>query len=559
MTSVLHGIAVSPGIAAGTALVLDDRPVELPAASIASDEVLVEIDRFARARREVRGELEDLRRRIRESLGDGYARMLEFQMLMLDDPSLIGETERRIARDRIRAAAALRASAGEFIKRFESVEDEHFRESGRDLEDVRARLERRLTAGAAPATPPAGDRIVVARSLGPADTLALAREGVLAIAADLGGPTSHLAILAKALGLPAVIGLGDATRRIANGSAIVVDGDAGTVEIAPTAHRLSEAARRRENRLLAEATDAAAALPAASLDGIPIAVRANIELPEELPLAVRLGAEGIGLYRSEFLFVSQAPRIPDEEAHYRAYRELADAVAGQPVIVRTFDLGGEKYFQTVLTRGEPNPVLGARGLRFCLKRPDLFRPQLRALVRAAAHGDIRILLPLVTRADEIREVRRILAEEADALSREGNAARRDVPVGAMVETPAAALSVARLAREADFLSLGTNDLIQYALAVDRGNPEVAPLYDPLHPAILRLIAAAVRDANAAGIPISICGEMAADPALVGWVLGLGLEDLSVPPRAIATVREAIRRVHRGQAEAEVASLLGETP
>lgn len=559
MTTVLHGIAVSPGIAAGRALVLDDRPAEIPATPIAAQEVGEEIDRFARARLEVRGELEELRRRIRENLGDGYARMLEFQMLMLDDPSLVGETERRIAGDRLRAAAALRAASGAFIKRFESIEDPHFRESGRDLEEVRARIERRLTAGAGPPPPPAVDRIVVAKSLGPADTLALAREGVLAIVADLGGPTSHLAILAKALGVPAVIGLGDATRRIAPGAAIIVDGDAGTVEIAPAAERLSDAAARRERRLVAEAADTAVAASVETLDGIPITVRANIELPEEVPLAVRLGSQGIGLYRSEFLFVAHARQIPDEEGHYRAYRELTEATGGQPVVVRTFDLGGEKYFQSVLAHGEPNPVLGVRGLRFCLRRPDLFRPQLRGLLRAAAHGEIRILLPFVTRADEIREVRRMLAGEAEALARGGIAVRRDVEVGAMVETPAAALSIERIAREADFLSLGTNDLIQYALAVDRGNPEVASLYDPLHPAVLRLIAAAVRDAGRAEIPIAICGEMAADPALVGWVLGLGLTELSVPPRAIAAVREAIRRAHRGRAEAELASLLGDTP
>jgi phosphotransferase system enzyme I (PtsI) len=281
-------------------------------------------------------------------------------------------------------------------------------------------------------------------------------------------------------------------------------------------------------------------LPAVTRDGVEVTLRANVEFLEEAAAAMRFGAAGIGLYRSEFLYVATAPDLLSEEEQLHTYRELAARVAPHPVVIRTLDLGGEKYFHDVLERAEPNPVLGLRGLRLCLRRPELFRPQLRALLRAAAGADLRILLPMVTTPAEVREVRRLLDRESDDLRSRGIPCRPNVTLGVMIETPAAAGIADLLAREADFLSVGTNDLIQYALAVDRGNPSVAPIYDPLHPAILRLLRFVLRAGAAAGVPVSLCGEMAADPALTPVLLGLGFRELSCPPRAIPPVRDAVR-------------------
>jgi phosphotransferase system enzyme I (PtsI) len=288
-------------------------------------------------------------------------------------------------------------------------------------------------------------------------------------------------------------------------------------------------------------------LPTVTRDGVEILLRANIEFPDEASLAARYGARGVGLYRSEFLFVAKAPAFPDEEEHYRTYRDVAARVAPHPAIIRTLDLGGEKYFHDVLDASEANPVLGLRGLRLCLQRPEIFVPQLRALIRAAVDADIRILLPLVTTIGEVREVRRIIQREAEALRAAGIPCRPSVPLGVMIETPAAAMIADMLVREADFLSLGTNDLIQYALAVDRGNPAVASLYEPLHPAVLRMIRFVVRAGRALNVPVSLCGEMAASPEMVPTLLGLGLRELSCPPRMVPLVREAIRATDAGMA------------
>jgi phosphotransferase system enzyme I (PtsI) len=320
-----------------------------------------------------------------------------------------------------------------------------------------------------------------------------------------------------------------------------VDGDRGLVIVGPTEGDVEDAKRRAEASHLREsAWVSAKELPAVTRDGVEVTLRANVEFLEEAAAAMRFGAAGIGLYRSEFLFVATAPDLPTEEEQLDTYRQLAQRVAPHPVVIRTLDLGGEKYFHDVLERAEPNPVLGLRGLRLCLRRPELFRPQLRALLRAAAGADVRVLLPLVTTPGEVREVRRLLTREAEDLQSKKIPCRPGVPLGVMIETPAAAGIADLLAREADFLSVGTNDLIQYALAVDRGNPSVAALYDPLHPSILRMLRFVLKAGEAHGVPVSLCGEMAADPALVPVLVGLGFRELSCPPRAIPPVRDAVR-------------------
>jgi phosphotransferase system enzyme I (PtsI) len=539
---VFRGVGVSPGVAVGRALPWEPGLPQEPVKTRSRMSGLAdELARFASARARTRDELHALRARLAASLGESYAAILEAQTLLVDDPVLVGEIERRLREESVSAAWAIHATIGGYLARFETIEDGYLRDRGSDLRDFERRLLRLLGPEAPESPPPEGPLVVVAHALGPSDTVALAKDGVVGLAADLGGPTSHTAILAHAFGLPAVVGLGDFASEVAPGASVVVDGDRGEVLVDPEPAVL-EAARARGAAWasLEVQWERQRDLPSVSRDGVEVVLRANVEFPDEAGAAVRYGARGIGLYRSEFLFVAAAPRMPDEEEHYRAYRELADKVAPHPAIIRTLDLGGEKYFHDVLGDAESNPVLGARGLRLCLMRPEIFVPQLRALLRAAAQADVRILLPLVTSANEIAQVRKILAREGEALRAAGVAARPGVPLGAMVETPAAAMTADLLLREADFLSIGTNDLIQYTLAVDRSHPAVASLYEPFHPAILRMIRFVIRSGRALGVPVSLCGEMASSPELVPTLLGLGLRELSCPPRFVPAVRDAIR-------------------
>ncbi len=554
MAQVFRGLGVSPGVALGRALPWRPEAGAVPRREARpGSSPSVEIERFDVARGNARAELRGLKGRLMTTLGESYAAILDAQTMLVDDPALVAEVEHRVSAEGVSAGFAVHATIDGYLARFDSIEDRYLRDRAGDLRDLQRRLVRLLEpAPGADAAPPDGPTVVVASAIGPSDTVALARDGVVALAADLGGPTSHTAILAQAFGLPAVIGLGDAARSVRMGALVVVDGDRGEVVVDPDPARLNEA--RAQHDLWVSREDAWASmrdLPAVTRDGVEIVLRANIEFPDEAAVAMRFGARGIGLYRSEFLFVARAPRLPDEEDHYRTYRDLADRVAPHPVIVRTLDLGGEKYFHEVLDRTEPNPVLGLRGLRLCLKRPEIFVPQLRALLRASAHANLRVLLPLVTSVDEVREVRRIIAREASSLRGAGILCRPDIPLGAMIETPAAAMTADYLAREVDFLSLGTNDLIQYTLAVDRGNPSVAALYEPLHPAVLRMLRFVVRAGKACGLPVSLCGEMAASPELVPTLLGLGLRELSCPPRAVPRVREAIRATEIARAAREL--------
>jgi len=543
LTRIAVGTGVSPGVAVGVATLLVPTSGPPRERALAADRApQAEIEAFAAARAVAAEELAALQARLAASLGASYAAILDAQILLLSDPALVVEAERRIREEGVTAAWAVHAIIGGYLEHFAAMEDGYLKDRGADLKDLEHRLLRALCSpkGAEPAVP-AGPAILVGRTIGPSDAVALAREGVVGLAADLGGPTSHTAILAKAFGVPAVVGLGDLASQAQDGDTLLVDGDRGVVIVAPTEDDVEDARRRADAKNLREsAWISAKDLPAVTRDGVEVTLRANIEFLEEAAAAMRFGAAGIGLYRSEFLFVATAPAFPTEDEQLDTYRQLAQRVAPYPVVIRTLDLGGEKYFHDVLERAEPNPVLGLRGLRLCLRRPELFRPQLRALLRAAAGADLRILLPLVTSPGEIREVRRLLEREAEDLQAKRIPHRAGVPLGAMIETPAAAGIADLLARDADFLSVGTNDLIQYALAVDRGNPSVAALYDPLHPAILRMLRFVLRAGAQRGVPVSLCGEMAADPALVPVLVGLGFRELSVPPRAIPPVRDAVR-------------------
>ena len=553
------GIGVSSGTAIGRALVIAPDSSPVVPVPVLADQVDEEVARFQNARERARRELRDLKVRMLRVLGEAYAGILEAQLLILDDANLVGETVEKIRAGRVSASWALKEVVHAFMRRFDSIDDGYLRERGGDLADVHRRLQRLLRGDEGSATTvPEGPLVVIAHSLGPSDTMVLARQGIVGLATDMGGRTSHTAILAQALSLPAVVGLHDLSLNVRPGDLVALDGEAGTVDLAPHEDEVSrvkargEAWKAREVDMFADRE-----LPAVTKDGVEITLRANVEFPQEVAAAVRYGAHGIGLYRSEFLFLSRAPEFPSEDEHFRTYRDLAEKVAPHPAVIRTLDLGGEKYFHEVLDRQETNPVLGLRAVRFCLTRPDIFRPQLRALLRAAAHADVRIMIPLVTTVAEVRQVKKILTEEAALLKAKGIDCRADVSVGIMVEVPAAAATADLLAKEAAFFSLGTNDLIQYALAVDRGNESVAYLYQPLHPAVLRMLRFVVQAGQAGGLTVSICGEMAADLSLTEMLVGLGLRELSVQPRAIAALRETIRRLDAERAEGVAAAALDE--
>jgi len=549
MPDILQGLGVSAGIAVGRVLRLEPDDFAVAPVAIPRERIEGEIERFHQARARASHEILEVKGRVLEALGEPFAGMMEAQILILDDPSLVAETVRRIRTEGVTAGWALREVVEGYLRRFDTVSDGFFREKGGDLSDVHHRLQR-LLRGEPEDTGvvPEGPVVVIARSLAPSDAMALARIGVMGLATDLGGRTSHTAILAQALSVPAVVGLREVTLRARSGDAVIVDGEAGRVVLRPGPPELAQAEERRAAWQVRESAMASARdLPVVTRDGVEVVIRANIEFVEEVEAALRYGAQGIGLYRSEFLFLARAPEFPTEEEHFLTYREIAEKVAPYPAIIRTLDLGGEKHFHQAHDRNEQNPVMGLRGVRMCLNRPDIFRPQVRGLLRAAASSEVRVLLPLVTTPEEVREVRVILAEEGESLRSQGIPCRVNVPLGIMVEVPAAAQTADILSREADFLSLGTNDLIQHALAIDRENESVADLYEPLHPAVLRMLAFVVRSGKEMGIPVSVCGEMAADPVLTGLLVGLGLRELSVQPRAIAAVREAVRDLDSAEA------------
>jgi len=553
-----HGLGVSPGVVIGTVYLLHTEQLPVVPDPIPPERVTEEIERFDRARDEARRELEELKDRVLAALGDHYTGILEAQRLILDDAALIDKTIQRIRVGRVSARWAVKEVVGEYDRRFAAMDESHLSEKGGDLSDVHLRLQRLLRGEWDQRRKmPQGPLVVVAHSLAPSDTVELSRRGVVGLATDVGGPTSHTAILAQALSVPAVAGLRDMCQQARPGDAIVLDGSSGEVVLMPSTTESAEAIQRRQTWIASEEQAMARArdLPVRTQDGLEITVRANIEFAADADNAVRFGAQGVGLYRSEFLFLTHSPDLPSEEEHFETYVEIARKVAPHPAVVRTLDLGGEKYFHEILDRDEGNPVLGLRAVRFCLKRPDIFRPQLRGLLRAAVEQNLQIMLPLVTTIEEIREVRKLLNEQAEALKREGREARANVPLGIMIEVPAAAVAADVLAREVDFLSLGTNDLIQYSLAVDRGNESVNYLYQPLHPGVLRMVRFVVDTARGQGLPLSICGEMAADPAATRLLVGLGLHELSMQPRAIAAVREMVASIDSREAETAAAEML----
>jgi phosphotransferase system enzyme I (PtsI) len=558
MGRIHDGIAASPGIVIGPAYVLRWELPRVQHTTIDPARIEQEVQRFEEARAWAQDRIRIIQQQTEERLGVVEAQIFEPLVLMLDDAELVEGTLAYIRDNHLSAARAFELRMLEFQSAWSRSGHPLIMDRLNDLSDVHLRVIRRLLDMPDPDTGLDDiDRPVVllARDLTPTITVQLDRTRILGLATDAGTRTSHSAILARSLGLPAVVSLGELSTRVTPGEEIVLDGREGRVIVGP-----SEAEKRvyRERDIKMREWEKEllllAHLDAVTPDRQPVLLRANIDLPSEAAGARSHGARGIGLYRTEF-FVVGRNTPPEEEEQYRCYREVLDVFPDDAVYIRTFDLGGDKFPLFLNMPPEENPSLGWRAIRVCLDTPDMFRAQLRALLRATAHGDVRIMLPLVNEISEIRRTRQLIEEEAQRLEDEGIPFNASCKVGVMIETPAAALTAAELARYADFFSIGTNDLVQYTLAVDRGNSRLAYLYNPFHPSVIRLIDQTARAGRAAGIEVSVCGEMAGNPLGVFLLLGLGITALSVAPSALPEVKKIVRSVRAVDARAAVARAL----
>lgn len=537
----VHGLGVSAGVAIGRAVCLETRAVDIYRIPIDEEEVPAEIERLHEAVRRTESEIRRSRDRAAD-LGEELAAIFDAHVLMLADSSFLERIEAGIRRERVNAEWVVHRTTEELVDRFAKLDDARWSERGDDLRDVGRYLLRTLQGiDHHDLSEMEEDVVIVADDLTPSDAVRLGRARVVGFAIETGGRTSHTTIIARSLGLPLVTGLDGVLRLEPGDGRIIVDGDQGVLILHPDEPTLTSYLARRETLQRREAAALMTRdLRPLSRDGVEVSLQANIDLPEEIQDALRFGAMGVGLYRSEFLYIERSPELPTEEDHLALYRELAAASAPHTAVIRTYDLGGRKLAREVMHTREENPVLGLRGIRLTLARPQVFRPQMRALLRAATHGNLRILLPMVSTIEEIRQFRAFTGAIARELESEGLEFRREVPIGAMIEVPSAALIADLLAREVDFFAIGTNDLIQYSLAVDRNNEHVTDLYQPLHPAMVRMLRFVVESARVAGIPLSVCGEMAADARFVPLLIGLGVRTLSMSPRSIPQIKALIR-------------------
>ncbi len=545
---ILRGVGGSPGVVLAPVYRISTEETRCPDRILERDEIVLEVERFKAAVEKTRQQITLIKKKVGRAIGQADATIFDMHVMVLDDSAFFGETIRRIEQDRMNAEAAVRAVTSRYGEVLSAMEDEYLRERASDIKDVTRRVLRNLTGEKTHVLDGLHKKsIVVATDLSPSDTASLKRDLVLGFATDLGSSTSHTAIMARALGIPAVIGLGDVTRRLETDDEILMDGTEGVVILHPSDDSLKKynaLARQRENIQtgLAGLRDQ----PAETLDGHRVVLSANIELVDEVGEVRKVGAEGVGLFRSEYLYVASR-ELPTEAEQLVSYQGVVSLLAPDPVIIRTVDLGGDKFASSLKMPSEINPFLGFRAIRFCLAQPAIFKTQLRAILRASAHGKVRIMYPMISNVGEVIRANAILEECKGELRSEGIAFDDGIEVGVMIEIPSAAVTADIIAKHVSFFSIGTNDLVQYTLAVDRVNDRVAHLYEPTHPAVLRLMKMTIEAGHARGIWVGVCGQMAGDPLMTHLLLGLGIDELSMAPAALPAVKDMIRSVTLAQA------------
>ena len=557
---IFNGIGASPGIVIGRAYLLDRRKVVVAEQQRISDSTAKdEVARFKRAIESARLQLDDVGKRVTKDLGKAHRHILDTHIMLLEDKMLVEGTIKRIRDEKLKAEAALAETVAAISLKFDAMEDEYLRERKHDVEQVAERVLRNLVGRKQESLVDIRDEaIIIAHDLTPSDTLLMRKEKVLGFATDVGSRTSHTAIVARSLGIPAAAGLEKITASVRTGDVVILDGNHGSVIVDPDEETFLDYLRRQQRyKYFEQELDKIRDLPAETPDGHRIHLQGNIELPEEVATIAKHGGMGIGLYRTEFLFLNRQ-HLPTEEQHYVAYRDVVERAAPHEVVIRTLDVGGDKVGLPGQFEQEPNPALGLRAIRFCLQNREIFRTQLRGIFRASAHGKIKILYPMISGLTELQEIKRVMESVKAELRAEGAPFDERIEIGVMIEIPSAAMTADLLAKEADFFSVGTNDLIQYTLAIDRTNEHVAFMYEPLEPAVLRLLQRVSHAAHEGRIGLAMCGEMAGDPLYAAILMGLGFQYLSMNVAAIPWVKKVVRSV-RMQDAVELADLVMRQP
>ena len=540
---VIKGIAASPGISIGKAYVVEDEDIVVERVEIARDGIREEVSRFKAAQKATLRDLDAAEQKVLKVLGKQHAKLIDAHRLILKDSLITGDVPKRIVAEGVNAEFALSEALEAVNRQFEKMEDEFFRERRHDLFDVGKRLLLHLMKRQKKSLSEIDHEcVLISRNLLPSDTLGLKETKIIGFATDLGGKTSHTAILAQSLEIPAVVGLSDVSRRVKTGDMIILDGEQGMVIIAPSAETIAKYEKVQQRSLAEEKSlESLRGLPTITQDGRAFRLEANLDSPEELKNLVALQPDGIGLFRTEYLFLNRTD-APGEEEQSKAYLAVVKAMEGREVVIRTADIGGDRLSQLGIEgpKNETNPFMGLRGVRLFLRHLDLFKTQLRAILRASTKGKVRVMIPMVSSVGEVVAVRRLLAQAKAELAAEGVQFVEELELGIMVEIPSAAIQIESFLPHVDFISIGTNDLIQYVLAVDRINEHVTHLYDPYHPAVIRLLDHVVRSAHAKGKWVGVCGEMTSDPRAVPLLVGLGVDAMSVSPRMFLRVKQAIR-------------------
>ena len=543
-----YGIGVSPGVAIGGAHLFRQETTAVPQRSISAEQVEAEYARFLEALSASREQVMSVRERVGREIGEEQAKIFDFQIHIINDTHLASEVKEHLAARLQNVEVVFNESIERYIQLLSDIDDELFRERRTDIRDVRDRIltnlaERRPRGiGELPFA-----SVIVAHDIAPSDAAMMERGKVLAFATDLGGRTSHTAIMAASMGIPAVVGLHDLSFKVRSGDQLIIDGNRGIVVVNP--HEDTVQRYNREIFRLKAFEDELTEIrdqPAVTTDGHRVVLSANIELPEELDNVRANGAEGIGLYRTEFLYMSR-DELPNEDEQYAAYKTILEGLAPNPVIIRTFDLGGDKFVSHLDIPFELNPFLGWRAIRFCLERVDIFKTQLRAILRASVHGNLKLMYPMISSVDEVISANAVLDEAKEELLRDGLPFEENFEIGVMIEVPSAAMTADIIAAHVDFFSIGTNDLIQYTLAVERTNDRIAHLYQPCHPGVLRLVKTTIDAGHEHDIWVGMCGEMAAEPSIAMLLVGMGIDELSTSAIAVPKIKKVIRSISYAEA------------